>query len=71
MVLIYSDSTQKRDAMTTEITKIAKIAKTATIPAIKKIVSESLTSVSSDNKRRRVTLTSVGDKRRSRRRTFK
>ena len=71
MVLIHSDFARKRDAMTAEITEIAEIAKTVMISMMKKTVPESLTSVSSDNKRRRVALTSVSDKRHSERRTSK
>ena len=54
--------------MIIEITKIAEIT---VISEIEKIVSESLTSVSSDNKRRRVILIFVSDKRYSERRTSK
>ena len=57
--------------MTAEVAEIAEITKTAVVSAVKKIVSESLTSVFSGTKRRRVTLTSVGDKRYLRRRTSK
>ena len=53
------------------IAEIAEVAEITVILEVEKAVSESLTSILSDNKRRRVTLTSVSDKRRSGRRTSK